>query len=181
MAFKLVHAKYDRESERAYVELRDEDDDGGEIEILAVSFRTTARLSKQQIEQDIVRKARHILKRAAASTSASPAPRSAPHQPGHGASAAAGRSVRHVSRSSNCGSPSPASVQNTGASRCCGNKVKPSPRPSMSCSWVRLRARARLVPSISRPLAWDRLSKAWLESGVGEVGAVEPGISQIGA
>ena len=68
MAFKLVHAKYDRESERAYVELRDEDDDGGEIEILAVSFRTTARLSKQQIEQDIVRKARHILKRAAAST-----------------------------------------------------------------------------------------------------------------
>src|SRR5262245_6101999 len=126
MAFKLVHAKYDRESERAYVELRDEDDDGGEIEILAVSFRTTARLSKQQIEQDIVRKARHILKRAAASTSASPAPRSAPHQPGHGASAAAGRNVRHVSRSSN--SPPPASVQNTGASRCCGNKVKPSPR-----------------------------------------------------
>src|SRR5262245_26385520 len=48
MAFKLVHAKYDRESDRAYVELRDEDDDGGEIEILAVSFRTTARLSKQR-------------------------------------------------------------------------------------------------------------------------------------
>jgi hypothetical protein len=36
MAFKLVHAKYDRESERAYVELRDEDDDGGEI--LAVTM-----------------------------------------------------------------------------------------------------------------------------------------------
>jgi hypothetical protein len=69
MAFKLVHAKYDRESERAYVELRDEDDDGGEILAVTIfSFRTTARLSKQQIEQDIVRKARHILKRAAAST-----------------------------------------------------------------------------------------------------------------
>ena len=66
---KLVHAKYDRLTERAYVELRDEDDDGGEILAVAVfSFRTTARLSKQQIEQDIVRKARHILKRAAAST-----------------------------------------------------------------------------------------------------------------
>jgi hypothetical protein len=66
MAFKLIHAKYDRETERAYVELRDEDDDGGEILAVTIfSFRTTARLSKQQIEQDIVRKARHILKRAA--------------------------------------------------------------------------------------------------------------------
>ena len=44
MAFKLVHAKYDRESERAYVELRDEDDDGGEILAVTIfSFRTTAR------------------------------------------------------------------------------------------------------------------------------------------
>ena len=68
MAFKLVHAKYDRVTERAYVELRDEDDDGGEILAVAVfSFRTRARLSKQQIEQDIVRKARHVLKRAAGS------------------------------------------------------------------------------------------------------------------
>ena len=68
MAFKLVHAKYDRGTERAYVEIRDEDDDGGEILAVTIfSFRTTARLSKQQIEQDIVRKARHILKRAAVS------------------------------------------------------------------------------------------------------------------
>jgi hypothetical protein len=51
-----------------YVELRDEDDDGGEILAVTIfSFRTTARLSKQQIKQDIVRKARHILKRAAVS------------------------------------------------------------------------------------------------------------------
>jgi hypothetical protein len=42
MAFKLVHAKYDRESERAYVELRDGDDDGGEILAVTIfSFRTT--------------------------------------------------------------------------------------------------------------------------------------------
>ena len=61
----LFTPKYDRDTERAYVELRDEDDDGGEILAVAVfSFRTTTRLSKQQIEQDIVRKARHLLKRA---------------------------------------------------------------------------------------------------------------------
>ena len=66
MAFKLVHAKYDRETERAYVELRDEDDDGGDVLVVAISsYRTTARLPKAQIEQDIVRKARHMMKRAA--------------------------------------------------------------------------------------------------------------------
>ena len=68
MALKLVHAKYDRETERAYVELRDEDDAGGDGLVVAIfSFRTTARLTKTQIEQDIVRKARHMLKRAASS------------------------------------------------------------------------------------------------------------------
>ena len=66
MAFRLVHARYDRETERAYVELRDADDDGGEMLATAIfSFRTTARLSKTQIEQDFVRKARHIFRRAA--------------------------------------------------------------------------------------------------------------------
>ena len=66
MTFKLVQAQYDRNSERGYVELRDDDDDGGEMIVVALfSFRTTASLSKQQIEQDIVRKARHMLKRAA--------------------------------------------------------------------------------------------------------------------
>jgi hypothetical protein len=49
------------------VELRDEDDDGGDVLVVTIfSFRTTARPSKAQIEQDIVRKARHMLKRAAA-------------------------------------------------------------------------------------------------------------------
>ena len=42
------------------------DDDGGEILTVAVfSFRTTARLPRRQIEEDIVRKARHLFKKAA--------------------------------------------------------------------------------------------------------------------
>jgi hypothetical protein len=32
------------------------------------SFKTTANLSRRRIEEDVVRKARHILKRAAAAT-----------------------------------------------------------------------------------------------------------------
>jgi hypothetical protein len=65
VAFRLVHAQYDRETQRAYVELRDTDDDGGEILTVAVfSYRTTARLPREQIEQEIVRKARHLFKKA---------------------------------------------------------------------------------------------------------------------
>ena len=49
MAFKLIHAQYDRVTERAYVELRDDDDDGGEILAVTIfSFRTTARLSSNR-------------------------------------------------------------------------------------------------------------------------------------
>jgi hypothetical protein len=66
VTFRLVHAQYDRETQRAYVELRDTDDDGGEILTVAVfSFRTTARLPRRQIEEDIVRKARHLFRKAA--------------------------------------------------------------------------------------------------------------------
>jgi hypothetical protein len=69
MDFKLVRAEYDRETERAYVELRARDDDGGDAITTAIfSFKTTATLSKRQVEQDIVRKARHLLKRAAVAT-----------------------------------------------------------------------------------------------------------------
>jgi hypothetical protein len=50
MAFRLVHLKYDRETKRAYVELRDADDDGGEILVSTIfSFRTKANLSKREI------------------------------------------------------------------------------------------------------------------------------------
>ena len=69
MVFRIIHAKYDAHTERAYVELREEDRDGGEMLAVAIfSFRTKSRLSKQEIEQEIVRKARYALKRAAAST-----------------------------------------------------------------------------------------------------------------
>jgi hypothetical protein len=71
MDFRLVRAEYDRETERAYVELRAPDGDGGEAITTAIfSFRTTGALSKRQIEEDedIVRKARHLLRRAAVAT-----------------------------------------------------------------------------------------------------------------
>jgi hypothetical protein len=65
MVCRITHAKYDPLSERAYVELRYEDDDGGEMLAIAVfSFRTKSSLSKQEIPHEIVRKARHALKRA---------------------------------------------------------------------------------------------------------------------
>jgi hypothetical protein len=69
MDFKLVRAEYDRETERAYVELRARDDDGGDaIATTIFSFKTTATLPKRQIEEDIVREARHLLRRAAVAT-----------------------------------------------------------------------------------------------------------------
>jgi len=97
MAFKLVHAKYDRETDRAYVELRDEDDDGGEILAVTIfSFRTTARLSKQQIEQDIVRQgAPHSEARRRTYLIFGAAGAITSDQPGHCAAPVAGRDVRH--------------------------------------------------------------------------------------
>jgi hypothetical protein len=67
MDYRLIHARYDRVTKRAYVELRRPDDDGGEILVSAIfSFRTSSHLSIRQIEQDIVRKARHEFRRATA-------------------------------------------------------------------------------------------------------------------
>jgi hypothetical protein len=67
MAFRLVHANYDRDTERAYVELRDVDDDGGEAIASAIfSFRSSAKLTERQIEQEVVRKARYMFRRAGA-------------------------------------------------------------------------------------------------------------------
>ena len=61
--FRLQRAQSDRETQRAYVELRASDDDGGEVlSVVIFSFKTTASLSKQQVKEDIVRKARHLLK-----------------------------------------------------------------------------------------------------------------------
>jgi hypothetical protein len=64
MAYRLAQAKYDPHTQRAYVELREDDSDGGEVVAVAVfSFRSTANLTKRQIEQEIVRKARHIFRK----------------------------------------------------------------------------------------------------------------------
>jgi hypothetical protein len=62
MAYRLAQAKYDPHTQRACVELRDEDSD--EVVAVAVfSFRSTANLTQRQIEQEIVRKARHIFRK----------------------------------------------------------------------------------------------------------------------
>ena len=69
MLFRLVNAEYDPDTQRAYVEFRTNDDDGGEIITTAIfTYSSKVRLSKPQIRTEIVRKARHALKRAAAST-----------------------------------------------------------------------------------------------------------------
>jgi hypothetical protein len=64
MAFRLVNAQYDREK-RAYVELREPDDDGGEVIVVVMfSYRSKATYSKRELEQELARKARHMLRRA---------------------------------------------------------------------------------------------------------------------
>jgi hypothetical protein len=69
MNFVLLRAEYDRHKERAYVEFRGPDEDRGEAFATAIfSHRTTERLSKQQVKEEVVRKARHLLKRAALAT-----------------------------------------------------------------------------------------------------------------
>lgn len=66
MAFRLVHAQYDRKSLRAYVELRDDDADGGDVIVTAIfSYRRTSIITKRALEQDLATKARHLMKRAA--------------------------------------------------------------------------------------------------------------------
>jgi hypothetical protein len=59
--FRLHQAQYDDQSERAYVEFRRGDGEGGE-QVVVVSFRTKERLTKQRIKEEVVRKARHVLK-----------------------------------------------------------------------------------------------------------------------
>jgi hypothetical protein len=65
MAFRLVHAQYDRETLRAYVELREVDADGGEVIVVAIfSYRHKGAITKRALEQDLARKARHLLRKA---------------------------------------------------------------------------------------------------------------------
>ena len=59
----LDQAQYDSRTERAYVEFRRGDGDGGEQLVVTVfTFRSKERLSKQRIKEEVVRKARHVLK-----------------------------------------------------------------------------------------------------------------------
>jgi hypothetical protein len=61
MNFKLKRAAWDRKTERAYVEVRAPDNDGGEAIATAIfTFRTTARLTNRQRQDEIVRNARYI-------------------------------------------------------------------------------------------------------------------------
>jgi hypothetical protein len=62
----LVHAKYDTNTKRAYVEFRGPSDGGGDdLVVVIFSYRNTERLSKARILNEIERKARHVLKKAA--------------------------------------------------------------------------------------------------------------------
>jgi hypothetical protein len=68
MLFRLTIAEYDAFTQRAYVEFRAADHDGGAIVTAAIfTYRSKSRLSKPELKQEIVRKARHALKRAAVS------------------------------------------------------------------------------------------------------------------
>ena len=63
IGFRLHQAQYDNRSKRAYVEFRRSDNDGGDQLVVAVfTFRTKERLSKQRIREEVVRKARYVLK-----------------------------------------------------------------------------------------------------------------------
>ena len=63
MTFVLLRAEYDRGKERAYVEFRQPDMDGGDAIITAIfSYKTAEQLSKNRAKEEIVRKARHLLK-----------------------------------------------------------------------------------------------------------------------
>ena len=69
MIFRVVNSEYDSRTERGYVEFRAKDSDGGDIVIATIlTFRSKSKLTKHEIKQEIVRKARYALKRAAVAT-----------------------------------------------------------------------------------------------------------------
>jgi hypothetical protein len=60
----LAQTKYDPNTQRAYVELKDQDDDGNVVVVAIFSLRKTPGLTQRQIEQEIVRKALRLFKNA---------------------------------------------------------------------------------------------------------------------
>jgi hypothetical protein len=66
MTFRLVHANYDRETRRAYVELRDDDADGDEMIVATIfSYRRSSIITKRAREQELATKARHLMRKGA--------------------------------------------------------------------------------------------------------------------
>jgi hypothetical protein len=63
----LQRAEYDARTKRAYVEFRGRDGDA--IAAIIFSYRSTQYLTKSQLQKEVVRLARHVLKKAAAATS----------------------------------------------------------------------------------------------------------------
>ena len=67
MTFVMQWVEYDHHKERAYIEFSGPDDDGGDAIATAIfSYRTSECLSKKQVHEEIVRKARYLLKWAVA-------------------------------------------------------------------------------------------------------------------
>src|SRR5262245_12298385 len=62
----LQRAEYDAKTRRAYVEFRGRDGDA--VATTIFSYQTTEQLSKGRLREEMVRMARHLLKRAAAAT-----------------------------------------------------------------------------------------------------------------
>jgi hypothetical protein len=62
----LQRAEYDAKTQRAYVEFRARHGDA--VATTIFSYRTTQQLSKERLREEVVRMARHLLKRAAAAT-----------------------------------------------------------------------------------------------------------------
>ena len=62
----LQRTEYDARTRHAYVEFRERDGDA--IATIIFSYRTTQHLTKSQLQKEVVRLARHVLKRAAVAT-----------------------------------------------------------------------------------------------------------------
>src|SRR5262245_5174601 len=62
MTFRLHQAQYDNRSKRAYVEFRRSDSDGDQLVVAVFTFDTKERLSTQRIREEVIRKARYVLK-----------------------------------------------------------------------------------------------------------------------
>jgi len=59
MIFSAANVEYDQKTERGYVEFRAGDNDGDDVVIAAIlSFRSKSKLTRREIKQQIVRKAR---------------------------------------------------------------------------------------------------------------------------